>query len=260
MDRKGNSMRLKGKVAIVTGGGSGIGRGISTMFAEEGARVLAVDLKEDNGKETVALIEAAGGEAQFIKADVSSATDTAKMVRAAIDTWGKLDILVNNAGIVRIGSVTEAAEEDWDVVLDVNLKSVFLCSKFAVPEMIRGGGGAIINIASVGGIVGPMEMAAYGSAKAGVINLTRQIAVDFGPKGIRVNCISPGTIVTDMHQAFYSAEEKDEVLAEWAAMKPLRKVGFPKDIAYAAVYLASDESSFVTGANLIVDGGSMATG
>lgn len=253
-------MRLKDKVAIVTGGGSGIGRGISTMFAEEGARVLVVDMKEQNGRETVSLIEAAGGDALFSRANVSDAKDTGNMVKTAIDAWGKLDILVNNAGIVRMGSVVEAAEEDWDAVLDVNLKGVFLCSKFAVPEMIRGGGGAIINVASVGGIVGPAEMAAYGSAKAGVINLTRQIAVDYGPNNIRVNCISPGTIVTEMHQAFYSAEEKDEVLAEWAAMKPLRKVGSPKDIAYAAVYLASDESGFVTGANLIVDGGSMATG
>ena len=253
-------MRLKDKVAIVTGGGSGIGRGVSLMFAEEGARVLVADLNEENGRETVDLIEAAGGEAQFINVDVTSAGDTARMAEAAVDAWGKLDILVNNAGIVRMGSVVEAAEEEWDAVLDTNLKGVFLCSKFAVPEMIRGGGGAIINLASVGGIVGPNDMAAYGSAKAGVINLTRQIAVDFGPQGVRVNCISPGTIVTDMHQAFYSEEEKDEVLAEWAAMKPLRKVGYPKDIAYAAVYLASDESGFVTGANLIVDGGSMATG
>ena len=253
-------MRLQNKIAIVTGGGSGIGRGISEMFSREGAKVMVVDWEVTGGMEVIAQIKDAGGEAMFLKVDVSRAMDTRNMVRTAVETWGKLDILVNNAGIVRVGSVIETSEDEWDEVLNINLKGVFLCSKFAIPEMIRTGSGTIINIASVGGLVGPAELAAYGSAKAGVINLTRQMAVDFGPEGIRVNCISPGTIVTEMHQAFYSAEEKDAVLAEWASTKPLRKVGYPKDIAYAAIYLASDESAFVTGTNLIVDGGTMATG
>lgn len=253
-------MRLANKVAIVTGGGSGIGRGIAQMFAEEGANVLIADWETAGGEETVGLIREAGGQAEFVQTDVSSSAAVEGFVQVALEKWSKVDILVNNAGIVRLGSVTESSEENWDQVLNVNLKGVFLCSKFVIPAMIDAGGGAIVNIASVGGIVGPEGMAAYGSAKAGVINLTRQMAVDYGPQGIRVNCISPGTIVTPMHYAFYTPEEQEETLAKWAANKPLRKVGQPKDIAYAAVYLASDESSFVSGINLIVDGGALASG
>jgi len=253
-------MRLDDKVAIVTGGGSGIGRAIAQMFALEGACVLVADWVVEGGEETVRLIAQAGGQARFAQADVSRAADAQSMTQAARDAWGRINILVNNAGIVRVGTVTGTSEEEWDLTLSVILKGVYQCSRFAIPEMIASGGGAIVNIASVGGLVGAANLAAYASAKAGVINLTRNMAVDYGPKGIRVNSICPGTIPTPMHYAFYKPEDKEATLAEWAKTKPLRKVGRPEDIAYAALYLASDEADFVTGANLVVDGGTIAAG
>lgn len=251
-------MRLKDKTAIVTGGGAGIGRGIALMFAKEGANVIIADWKADGGEQTVNDIIANGGLALFVQVDVSRAEDTQRMVETAVEAWNRLDILVNNAGIVHVGSATNTSVEEWDRVLNINLKGVFLCAKAAIPAMKASGGGAIVNIASVGGLVGPAEMVAYGSAKAGVLNLTRQLAVDYGPDNIRVNSICPGTISTEMHRAFYSEEEAEQVLTEWAQMRPLRRVGTPRDIAYAALYLASEEANFVTGANLIVDGGLLA--
>jgi NAD(P)-dependent dehydrogenase (short-subunit alcohol dehydrogenase family) len=253
-------MRLRDKTAIVTGAGSGIGRAIARMFAAQGARVLVADMAVDGGQATVSQITGEGGTARFIQTDVARAESVQAMVAAALDAWGRLDILVNNAGIVRVGSVTEGSEADWDLSLAVNLKGVYLCARHALPAMIVGGGGAMVNIASVGGLVGAAGLAAYASAKAGVLNLTRQMAVDYGPQGVRVNSICPGTIPTPMHYAFYRPEDKEATLAEWAKAKPLRKVGRPEDIAYAAVYLASDEASFVTGANLVVDGGTLAAG
>lgn len=253
-------MRLADRVAVVTGAGSGIGRGIARMFARHGARVLATDWVVQGGEETVAMIEEAGGEARFVQGDVSVAAEVENVVQQGMEAWGRIDILVNNASILRLGSVTEMAESDWDAVINVNLKGVYLCSRYAIPHMIAGGGGAIVNIASVGGLVGAQQHAAYCSAKAGVLNLTRQMAVDFGPQGVRVNAISPGTIPTPMHYSYYSPEDKEATLEEWAKLKPLRKVGTVEDIAYAALYLASDEAGFVTGANLIVDGGTMAGG
>ncbi len=253
-------MRLADKVAVVTGSGSGIGRGIARMFASQGARVLVTDWVTPGGEETVGLIEAAGGEARFIQGDVSVGGQVADVMRECIDAWDRIDILVNNASVLRLGSVTEMAETDWDMVIDINLKGVFLCSRHAIPHMIAGGGGAIVNIASVGGLVGPAQHAAYASAKAGVLNLTRQMAVEYGPDGVRVNSICPGTIPTPMHYSYYAPEDQEATLAEWAKLKPLRKVGTVEDIAYAALYLASEEAGFVTGANLIVDGGTMAGG
>ena len=253
-------MRLANKAAIVTGGGSGIGRAIAQMFAAEGASVLVADWALEGGEETTRLITEAGGRAHFVRADVSQAGEARALAQVARERWGRLDILVNNAGLVRVGSVTELSEDDWDLTLAVLLKGVFLCSRFAIPEMIASGGGAIVNIASVGGLVGAANLAAYASAKAGVINLTRQMAVDYGPCGIRANSICPGTIPTPLHYAFYRPEDKEATLAEWAKSKPLRKVGRPEDIAYAAVYLASDEADFVTGANLVIDGGTIAAG
>jgi 3-oxoacyl-[acyl-carrier protein] reductase len=248
-------MRLAEKVAIVTGAASGIGRGIARMFAGEGARVLVADVNEDGGKETAARILEAGGETRFVKVDVSQAADAARMVAAAVETWERVDVLVNNAGIMRVGSVTETTEEAWDEVMSVNLKGVFLCSRAVLPAMIAAGKGAIINIASVGGLLPAQGLAAYATAKAGVIHLSRQMANDYARHWIRVNCISPGTIITPMHDVFFTPETREETLAEWAKTRPLQMEGVPDDIAYAAVYLASDEARFVTACVLPVDGG-----
>lgn len=253
-------MRLRDKISIVTGGGSGIGRSIALKFAKEGAKVVVTDWATEGGEKTARMITDTGGEALYIKADVSRAEDVQAMTQTAIQAWRQIDILVNNAAVIRLGSVIETSEDDWNLVLDVNLKGVYLCSREVIQNMIAKGGGAIVNIASVGGLVGPERHAAYGSAKAAVINLTRQMAVDFGPKGVRVNSICPGTIPTPMHSVYYSPEEEEAKLAEWAKLSPLRRVGRPEDIAYAALFLASDEARFVTGANLVVDGGSMAGG
>jgi 3-oxoacyl-[acyl-carrier protein] reductase len=248
-------MRLEGKVAIVTGAASGIGRGIAQMFAAEGARVLVTDVDESEGQATVAHIRETGGEARFVRVDVSQAEDAAQMVAATLAAWQRVDILVNNAGIIRVGAVTETTEADWDVVMRIDLKGVFLCSRAALPVMVAAGKGVIINIASVGGLLPAQELAAYATAKAGVVHLSRQMANDYARHGIRVNCICPGTIITPMHDIFYTPETREETLAEWAQTRPLQMVGAPQDIAYAAVYLASEEARFVTGCVLPVDGG-----
>jgi hypothetical protein len=253
-------MRLENKVALVTGGGSGIGRGIAQMFAEEGALVMVVDVSLEGAKETAQKITSEEGDARFIQADISKEDEVQQIVQEAVDTWGRLDVLVNNAGIVREGSVTETTIEDWDAVMGINLRGTFLCSRYALNQMVQQGAGVIINIGSVGGLRGARGLAAYATAKAGVINLTRQMANDYGQHGIRVNCICPGTIVTPMHRIWYTEEEQEATLAEWAKNRPLNMAGEPIDIAYPAVYLASDEARFVTGSIVVVDGGATAGG
>jgi 3-oxoacyl-[acyl-carrier protein] reductase len=248
-------MRLVNKTAIVTGSASGIGRGIARMFASEGARVVVSDLNADGGQETVAQIREAGGTAEFVRCNISKSADTQQLAQAALDHYGKIDILVNNAGIIRVGTALETSEKDWDYVIQTNLKGVFLCSKAVLPTMIAAGKGVIINIASVGGLLPAAELAAYATAKAGVIHLSKQMARDYAGSWIRVNCICPGTIITPMHNIFYTPETKDETLEEWAKDRPLQMTGTPEDIGYAAVYLASDEARFVTAAVLPVDGG-----
>jgi NAD(P)-dependent dehydrogenase (short-subunit alcohol dehydrogenase family) len=251
-------MRLQNKSALVTGAASGIGRGIALLFALEGAQVTVNDVNAAGGAETVEAILATGGAAHFVPADISQPAEVERLVAAAFARWGRLDILVNNAGIVRVGSVTETSLEDWDAVLNTNLGGTFLASRAAIPHMIAAGGGAIVNIASVGGLQGAVGLAAYSAAKAAVVNLTRQMAKDYGPHWVRVNCICPGTIVTPIHRAFYSEAEQEATLAEWSKSRPLKMSGEPRDIAYAAVYLASDEARFVTGSVLRVDGGALA--
>ena len=247
-------MKLKDKVAIVTGGGSGIGREIALLFAREGARLSVADYVAETGEDTVRRIGEGGGEAIFIKADVSWAIDAERIVRQTVEKYGKLDILCNNAGILgRVASVGEAAEENWDRVIAVNLKSVFLCSKYAVGEMMKGGGGVIINSSSTMGLVGLPGNTAYSASKGGVIQFTKTMALEYASSNIRVNCVCAGWIDTPMNEIL------DEKILRWTVREtPMGRLGKPEEVAQAALYLASDESSFVTGTALVVDGGWLA--
>ncbi len=247
---------MKDKIAVVTGAGAGIGRRIAEAFAELGASVALLDIDAVQLEEVASALDQAGGTAMAVVTDV---TDTEQVKRATdqiLERWGRIDVLVNNAGIIRVGSVTEGSEEDWDQVIDVNLKGTYLCSRHVLPSMIEAGSGSIVNIASVAAVSGSPGLVAYSASKAGVVNLSRAMAKGYGPSGIRVNCVLPGTIPTDMHRAFYDEDDADETLAQWALNKPLRRNGTPDDIASAVVFLASDEANFITGVVLPVDGGS----
>lgn len=245
-------MRLEGKIAIVTGAASGIGRGIALRFAKEGVNVVVADVNLDGAKEVAKEIEKLGRKALALKVDVSSSGDVDQMVKTTIEKFGKLDILVNNAGVIVMKPIVDMTEDDWDRVLDVNLKGVFLCTKRAVPEMLKQGKGKIINITSVAGQVGYANSSAYCASKGGIINLTRELALELSPKKINVNAIGPGVIETAMTKSFLQDPEMRKMLL---GMTPYGRVGQPADIAAAAVFLASDESDFVNGATLFVDGG-----
>lgn len=253
--------RLTGKVAVVTGATSGIGRAIAELFAYEGARVAVADVNTRGGTETVEIINRFGGQAFFVKTDVTKYGDVEKMVGAIVQNYAGLDILVNNAGTLVYGSILETKEEDWDHLMAVNLKGVFLCSKLAVPQIIERGGGVIINIASVGGLVGAPALAAYSASKGGVILLTKNMAIDLAHYNIRVNCLCPGITLTPMaHQIFLkkAGDNPDSVerIAESGLTRyPLGRYGKPEEMARGALFLASADSSFMTGASLIIDGG-----
>jgi len=250
---------LSGKCALITGGASGIGRATALHFAREGAAVAVVDLDEDGGERAVSAIIDEGGRAPFLRCDVSQAADCRRAVEQTVDRLGGLDILFNNAGIIRRATVTDTSEEAWDRVMAVNVKSVFLLSKYAVPVMARSGGGVIINTGSGWGLTGGRRAVSYCASKAAVVNMTRAMALDHGEQNIRVNCICPGDTDTAMlrDEARQLGARDEDFLAE-AADRPLRRVGRPEDIAEAALYLASDASSFVTGTALVVDGGGLA--
>lgn len=254
-------LRLEGKVAIVTGAGSraaGIGNGRATaiLFAREGARVLVVDNVLSSAEETMKMIKEEGGEAEALQADVSKADDCRAMVERAVKRWGRLDILDNNVGIEGSGSVVAAKEEDWDRIMAVNVKSIMLSGKFAVPVMTAQGSGSIINISSIGALR-PRGLTAYSTSKGAVIALTRAMAVDHGKDGIRVNCIVPGPMFTPMVFASGMTEELRERRRQASLLK-IEGTGW--DIGYAAVFLASEEARFITGVILIVDGGVTITG
>lgn len=249
--------QLQGKVAIITGGASGIGRATALLFAQEGASVVIADLNEVDGVRAAGDIQSQGGRAVFIRCDVTQAEDCRRAVQTALEQFGKLDILFNNAGIIRRADVVETSQEDWDRVLAVNLTSVFLMSKYAVPAM--GGGGAIINTASGWGLKGGPKAVAYCASKGAVVNLTRAMAIDHGPQNIRVNCVCPGDTDTPMLQS--EAEQLGRPQADFmveAAARPLGRLARPVEIAQAVLYLAGDAASFVTGAALVVDGGGLA--
>jgi NAD(P)-dependent dehydrogenase (short-subunit alcohol dehydrogenase family) len=250
---------LTGKRALITGGASGIGRATALLFAREGAAVAVADLDEAGGQAVVQAIVAGGGRAIFVRCDVSLAADCQRAVRQTLEQLGGLDILFNNAGIIRRATVLETSEAEWDRVMAVNVKSVFMLSKYAIPVMAQAGGGAIINTASGWGLVGGRDAASYCASKGAVVNLTRAMALDHGAQNIRVNCLCPGDTDTPMlRDEARQLGQSDEGFLVEAAERPLRRIGQPQDMAQAALYLASDASSFVTGATLVVDGGGLA--
>jgi len=250
---------LAGKVALITGGASGIGRATALLFAREGARVAIVDLDEAGGEDVVRAVEEVGGWASFVLCNVTRADSCQRAVRFTVQELGGLDVLVNNVGIVRRATVVETREQEWDRVMAVNVGSVFLFSKYAVPIMAEAGGGVILNMASGWGLVGGQRAASYCASKGAVVNLTRAMALDHGPQNIRVNCICPGDTDTGMlrDEARQLGQPNGDFLSE-AAQRPLGRIGRPEEIAQAALYLASDAASFVTGAVLVVDGGGLA--
>ncbi len=250
---------LSGKCALVTGGASGIGRATVIALSAAGADVVVVDLNEAQGAAVVREIVAAGGQAVFVKGDVTRATDCHHVVNVAVERFGRLDVLFNNAGIIRRASVVDTTEDEWDRVMAVNVKSIFLMCKAAVPVMARAGGGSIINTGSGWGLKGGGNAASYCASKGAVVNLTRAMAIDHGPQGIRVNCVCPGDTDTPMlrTEAQQLGQTEASFLAE-AAERPLRRFGKPSEIAQAVLYLASDAASYVTGAALVVDGGGLA--
>jgi NAD(P)-dependent dehydrogenase (short-subunit alcohol dehydrogenase family) len=251
--------RLEGKVALVTGGASGLGKAMATRFAAEGAAVVIADIHEEGGTQVVAEIERTGGSARFVETDVSRAEDCERVVGQAIAQFGQLDIMVNNAGTGVIGSVAELPEADWDRVLAVNLKGVFLGSKYAFPVMARGGGGVILNTASAAGMIAHPGFAAYGASKAAVIHLTRITAMEGAAFNIRANALCPIWIETPMVEA-YVAQFPDQEAARraMAAGVPLGRIGAPADVAEAALYLVSDSAAFITGVAFPIDGGATA--
>jgi NAD(P)-dependent dehydrogenase (short-subunit alcohol dehydrogenase family) len=245
-------MRISDKVAIITGAASGIGRTTAILFAKEGGKVVVADKNEVGGNETVDLIRSDGGQAIFDYVNVTSATDIQGMVKTTINTYGKLNILVNNAGIATRLPVVDLSEEDWDRNIDVNLKSIYLSSKYAIPRMIENGGGSIVNIASIYGIVGGRIRAAYAASKGGVVNLTRSMALDYALHKVRVNCVCPGFVNTPLLKNILKNKEEYQALAD---LHPMGRFGDMLEIALGVLYLASDESSFVTGIALPIDGG-----
>ncbi len=251
--------KLDNKCAIVTGGASGIGLATAHLLAEEGASVVIADINAEQGKQAEAQIQSAGGKAVFVQCNVARSTDCQHVVQTAVEKFGRLDIVFNNAGIIRRTDVIGISEEDWDLVMAVNVKSIYLMCKFAIPEIAKQGGGSIVNTGSGWGIKGGRHAISYCASKGAVVNMTRALAIDHGPQNIRVNCICPGDTDTPMlrNEAKQLGEAEDKFMAE-AAERPLNRYAQPREIAESVLYLVSDAASYVTGAILAVDGGGTA--
>ncbi len=252
-------MRLDGKVALITGGTSGIGSATAIRFAKEGAKVAITGRNVEHGDQVVAEITEAGGEAIFIRADVRIAEDCRHAVEQTLERFGRIDVLFNNAGVFHPKTVPECTEEEWDETIDSSLKGAFLMSKYTLPSMIEQGGGSIIHTSSGWGILGGNDAAAYCAAKGGLVVMAKAMAIDHGKDGIRVNCVCPGDVLTPM--LYDDAKKRGMSWEEYAAgaiQRPLGRIGTVEEIADAVLFLASDESSFVTGESLVVDGGGVA--
>jgi NAD(P)-dependent dehydrogenase (short-subunit alcohol dehydrogenase family) len=249
-------MKLKDKVAMVTGAGSGIGKGIATVFFREGAKVVLADRDEKAGKKTAEEIRRSGGDALFVKCDVSEEEQVKAMIQTTVAKYGRINVLVNNAGIGVYKSVLDTTSEEWDRCLAVNLKGVFLCSKYAIPHIKAAGGGAIVSIASVHSYQNVGGTAPYAASKAGVVALTRVMAIDYGRDKIRVNAICPGWIDTPLTQGIFAdAADPQKAKHEVERRQILGRLGTPEEVGEAAAFLASDEASYITGASLMVDNG-----
>ena len=244
-------MRLEGKVALISGGARGMGAAEARLFAHEGAKVVIADLLEDEGRKVEAEINDSGGKALFVKLNVTSESEWINAVETAVRSFGILNVLVNNAAIIRTERVLETTEQIWDDVMSVNAKGVFLGTKSAIPEMRKVGGGSIINISSGAGITGSQQNAAYHASKGAVRIFTKAAAIQYAKDNIRVNSVHPGPVDT----AMLSTARSEDAIREQLADTPLGRVGRPEEVAYGVLYLASDESSFVTGSELVIDGG-----
>jgi NAD(P)-dependent dehydrogenase (short-subunit alcohol dehydrogenase family) len=259
------SARLNGKIAIVTGAGAGIGAAAARRFASEGAAVMCADVAADRAEETVTAIRDAGGQAGAVGVDVADSGQVRSLVEQTVAQYGRIDVLYANAGVGGVGTAVDTDEAEWNRVISINLTGLWLTCKYVLPHMVAAGSGSIVNQASIGGMRGVPAVAAYAAAKAGVIGLTRQMALDYGPSGVRVNAIAPGTVPTQLVQGIWAAgaglvaaDSLDERIERAAALYPLRRVGTPEDIANLALFLASDEAGWVTGAVYVIDGGKTA--
>lgn len=257
-------MSFQDRVVVITGVGSGVGRAAMVLFAQQGAAVIGCGRTRESGDETARLVAEAGGRGCFVQGDVRLAGDAERIIRTAVERFGRLDVLVNNASVGysypgSMDALADTPEADWDDVISINLKSVYLMSKFAIPEMRRAGAGAIVNVASIGGVRGMPDAHAYSAAKGGVVNLTRSMAITYGAENIRVNCLCPGGIDTPMIAS--RMPDIQALLADPATrtmIAPLGRIGTPEEMAHAILYLASDEASYTNGAILVVDGGAIA--
>jgi NAD(P)-dependent dehydrogenase (short-subunit alcohol dehydrogenase family) len=248
---------LQGKVGIVTGGTSGIGRDAAVLFAKAGAKVVVAGRREAEGNETMDMVRAAGGDGLFVKTDVSQAADVHALVQKTVEKFGRLDVAFNNAGVEgKWGSIAEQSEEDWDQTIDINLKGTWLCLKYEIQQMLKqGGGGAIVNMASIAGLIGSSGAATYCASKHGVMGLTKAAALENARSGIRVNVVCPAVIETPMGDRLWGEPETNKFIR---GLHPIGRFGMPMEIAEAVVWMCSDRASFMTGQSLVLDGGFLA--